>query len=195
MNRKFPDQMPEFIQEAIDSNTDLSESNSHRIESVLAVIGAATGECAPAPAMKGRLLAVVSTGQLRYAPFFSKICGLFDVNRDSVLHLFERSETDTEWQPGPHPSIQLLHLQGGAAVVGADVGLVRMPSGFIWPSHRHLGDERVLILQGGYDDDAGKTYRAGDIHEMASGTVHGFVVHADRPLLLAVVLFNGIEMV
>jgi quercetin dioxygenase-like cupin family protein len=195
VNHKFPDHIPEFIQEAIQANTDLSEGSPHRIERVLASIGAASGQCAPAPALKGRLIAAVSAGTLRYAPFFGKICGLFDVDRAAVLRLFERSESDTEWQPGPHPSIQLLHLEGGAAVTRADVGLVKMPAGFGWPSHRHLGEERVLILEGGYDDDAGNTYRAGDIHEMAAGTVHSFAVHADKPLLMAVVLFNGIEMV
>jgi hypothetical protein len=141
------------------------------------------------------LLSSATTGVLRYAPFFEKVGTLFDVERPGVARMFEKAQRADEWTPGPHPSIALLHLESGAAVAGADVGFVRMPAGFFWPRHRHLGRESVLILEGGYDDSDGKCYRAGDLHEMHPGTAHAFTVFKSSPLLLAVLLYEGIEMV
>jgi anti-sigma factor ChrR (cupin superfamily) len=86
-------------------------------------------------------------------------------------------------------------LQGGPRVSGADNGLVRIAAGAAFPPHRHLGCERVLVLQGGYrDEPSGQIYRAGDWHEMEAGSSHTYVALPDRDLLLAVSLVGGVDV-
>jgi anti-sigma factor ChrR (cupin superfamily) len=48
-----------------------------------------------------------------------------------------------------------VHLVGGSATAGADVGFVRITAGTTFPPHRHLGEEHVLVLQGSYQDSDG----------------------------------------
>ncbi len=195
MTSTSPYDVPDFVREALDQGDEAPSPNSAEIEDVLASLAAVSGACAPQPKLRERLLSEVGNGAMQYAPFFAKLGKLFDARRDSIVDICERSLHEAQWEPGPHPSISLLHVQGGSGVAGADVGLVRMPADFAWPNHRHLGEERALILEGSYLDQTGVLYRAGDFHEMDTGTEHSFVVQAGRPLLMAVVLFNGIEMV
>ena len=59
--------------------------------------------------------------------------------------------------------------------------------GASFPAHRHRGDERVLLLEGGYVDDSGTEYGPGDLHEMPKGSSHGFRVLPDEPCVAAAV--------
>jgi anti-sigma factor ChrR (cupin superfamily) len=64
---------------------------------------------------------------------------------------------------------------------------VRLAAGLRFPVHRHKGEEKLLILEGSYTDSTGTVYRSGDLHEMAEGTEHGFVVDDKEPCIAAVV--------
>ena len=54
-------------------------------------------------------------------------------------------------------------------------------------SRRHPGPEISFVLEGSYTDSAGRFVGPGDVHEMAAGTRHAFVVGNDGPCILAVV--------
>ena len=194
MTFKSPNDVPEFIRDALDGG-DALDANSPAIESLLADVAAASGTTAPSASAKSRLLGGVNAGALRYAPFFAKLGDLFDLSRESVIAVCERSLSGENWEDGPHPAVKLLHLQGGPRVAGADVGLVTMPSEFPWANHRHLGEERVLLIEGSYLDIAGKVYRPGDFHEMPANSQHSFHVQPGSRLVIAIVLFGGFEIV
>jgi quercetin dioxygenase-like cupin family protein len=163
-------------------------------EALAETLAESLGPEAPPPALKGRLLAAATTGPMRHAPFFDELARLFDLGVDAVVRILESAGSESRWEPGPHPAIRLFHLEPGPALAGADAGFVRMPASFEWPSHRHTGTERVLILEGAYRETGGRIYRAGDIHEMGPNTEHGFTVLPDSPLLLALVLYGEIQM-
>jgi anti-sigma factor ChrR (cupin superfamily) len=79
--------------------------------------------------------------------------------------------------------------QSGDAVV-----LVRMDPGCEYPRHRHVGDEEVFVLQGGFRDAAGE-YLAGAFHRFPAGSVHAPVaLPGELPCVLFAVARGGIEL-
>ncbi len=153
------------------------------------------GAVEPPQLLRQKLLGSVQRPRLRYAPLFGKLSQLFDLGDLDLAALFERAAIETEWVVTPIPGVSLLHLQGGPRVAHADNGLVRLAPGARFPVHRHLGGERVLVLEGGYKDDhSGQEYLPGDWHEMGEGTVHAYTALPDRDLLFAVSLMNGVDV-
>ena len=186
MNRRHPSQLPELLLEA-DPNDDprLAEALSDLVPPTKA----------PPQLLRERLLATVARPRLRYAPLFGKLSELFDLDDTALAALFERAVTPTAWTPAPIPGTRLMHLQGGPRVAGADNGLVRLAPGARFPSHRHLGLERVLVLDGGYrDEQDGRLYLPGDWHEMQPGTSHAYTALAERELLFAVSVVAGVDV-
>jgi putative transcriptional regulator len=191
MNRKVEDLVPEFVREAF-AESALTESELRKVTEVATLLGR-VGMSEPRPSGISRLMGAALDGSMRYAPFFDKLAALFDLGVDEVARIMTRSLSDAAWVPGPSPGVRLFHLEGGPAVAAADVGLVRMDAGLVWPHHRHHGVERALILEGGYRESTGRVFVAGDLHEMQATTEHDFKVLDERPLLLAVVLTGKIE--
>ena len=70
----------------------------------------------------------------------------------------------TEIQPGVRAHV--VHEGDGVRKV-----LIWAKPGAIYPPHRHLGEEEILVLQGGLRDHRGE-YRPGDILRSATGSVH-----------------------
>ena len=134
-----------------------------------------------------RLLSDVSEPPLRYAPFFDALASLWDLGEDEVRAELTRSKDREEWRFTALPGIRLFDVRGGPATAGADVRLVSLAPGFRFPVHRHKGHEKLLVLEGSYTDSSGTVYRSGDLHEMAEGTEHGFVVDEKEPCIAAVV--------
>ena len=186
MNRRYPPDLPELLLEAgpID-DPGLAEALSALVPPAKA----------PPQLLRERLLATVARPRLRYAPLFGQLSELFDLDDTALAALFERAATPTAWVALPIAGTQLMHLQGGPRVAAADNGLVRLEAGARFPWHRHLGLERVLVLDGGYrDEQDGRLYLPGDWHEMQAGTSHAYAALADSELLLAVSVVAGVDV-
>jgi quercetin dioxygenase-like cupin family protein len=153
------------------------------------------GASAPPQLLRERLLASVARPRLRYAPLFGALYELFDLGDSALADLFERAAEPRAWTPSPLPSTELLHLQGGPRVAPADNGLVRIQAGARFPTHRHLGPERVLVLAGSYrDEPSGRVFGPGDWHEMPTGSSHAYVALPEHTLLLAVSVLGGVDV-
>jgi quercetin dioxygenase-like cupin family protein len=149
----------------------------------------------PPGALRARLLAEIATPRRRFAPLFPALSELFDLADVPLAELFERAADATHWADAPVPHVRLLHLQGGPRVASCDNGLVRIAAGARFPRHRHLGAERVLVLEGSYrDEQSGRVYAPGDLHEMPAGSEHSYVVLPERELLTAVSLVAGVDV-
>ena len=149
----------------------------------------------PPQLLRERLLATVARPRLRFAPLFGVLSELFDLGDADLAGIFERAATPGAWTVTPIEGTELLHLTGGPRVLHADNGLVRVRAGQRFPQHRHLGLERVLVLDGGYrDEPSGKIYLAGDFHEMPEGSSHTYVALPERPLLFAVSVVCGVDV-
>jgi anti-sigma factor ChrR (cupin superfamily) len=68
---------------------------------------------------------------------------------------------------------------------GRRAGLFRLAPGVHFPHHRHLGDERLRVLQGSCTDSSGLVLGPGDELSSAGGTAHALISHRGPPLLLA----------
>ena len=93
------------------------------------------------------------------------------------LRLDEGAELPWRSTRWPGVSWLPLHLddpEGGAGRDGRRPGatvLIRMEPGRAYAAHRHVGSEDVLVLAGGYTDEAGE-YRAGEHVHYAPGSAH-----------------------
>ena len=148
----------------------------------------------PSSALRGRLMASAASPGLRWAPLFGKLGALFDLGDAALTQVAERAALPSEWQPGPLPTVSLLHLQGGPAIASADAGLVRVEAGIHFPEHRHLGEERTLIIEGEARESSGIVRKPGDSLSMAAGSSHSFEVVSAKPLVYALVLYGGVEI-
>jgi quercetin dioxygenase-like cupin family protein len=187
MKRREELELPEFAREAVDGGAD------PRLLDVLAELGPLGAT--PSAGLRARLLAEIATPRRRFAPLYDALSDLFDLGDEALAALFERAASPSEWSLATVPLVRLLHLTGGPRVAVADNGLVRLAAGGRFPTHRHLGQERVLVLEGGYkDEQSGRVYLPGDLHEMPAGSTHAYVALPERELLLAVSVVSGVEV-
>jgi hypothetical protein len=165
----------------------LREAEAERVVAAFAL-----GVAPVAPPAQGldRLLAAVANPWVQMLEAFAQ---LVDLPRDHAERLLNRAERGLDWGPGPLPGMALVHLAGGPATAGADVGIVRLPPDFVFPPHTHLGPEAVLILEGDYEDSAGYVLAGGQGERREPGTPHHFRV-GPRGVVFAVVHREGIEV-
>lgn len=183
-------ELPEF---ALESTT----SHTERLQLAEFFAELALPERDPTILARGRarLLATVSQSEERFSPLFHKLSRFFDLSAEALRAIFARAADESAWEAGPVPWVSLFHFQGGPAVAGLDTGFVRFKKGMPFPTHRHLGEERVLILEGGYFDHEQRWYGPGDIHDMSEGTQHALHMNPDRDVLIAVAMAGQIEIV
>ena len=193
MSERTPSiELPEFAADQANSDAERRE-----LADLFATLSELAPPADPAALTRGRarLLAAISDSSERFAPLFGKLSEFFDLGADALREQFQRAAVDSEWEPGPLPWVSLFHFVGGPRVAGLDTGFVRIKRGMPFPPHRHGGTERVLILEGGYHDDAERFWGPGELHVMTEGTEHSLRMIADRDVLLAVILTADIEVV
>jgi len=177
--------LPELMGEA-------GESNARLVDALNALCPPPK---APPQLLRERLLATAVRPRLRFAPLFGALSELFELGDSDLAGIFERAADERAWIKSPVPGAQLLHFSAGPRAAGADNGLLRLRAGARFPTHRHLGAERVLVLDGGYrDEQSGQIYRAGDVHEMPEGSSHAYTALPERELLFAVSLVGGVDV-
>ena len=139
-------------------------------EAVVADLGQAAPEAEPPAGVRERLLALVAGGGT-------------NVRGESPGFLVVRAG-EGEWRPTGDPgvSFKLLYADQGAGTVTT---LVRMEPGSRIRSHRHLGVEQCLVLEGDVRSGAvGMT--AGDFNCSMPGSVHEELISDGGALLLLV---------
>jgi quercetin dioxygenase-like cupin family protein len=163
--------------------------DEHRVDLELAVRLPELLDADPAALASGRarLLATVGKPPLRYAPFFERVSTLWDLPDAAVSDVFAKLKESSAWQRTALPGVKVLPVTGGPRTEGAETFLVRFAPGTRFPRHRHPGPEALLVLEGSYTDDDGRRVGPGDLHEMAPGTEHGFVVAKTEPCIGAAV--------
>lgn len=111
------------------------------------------------------------------------------------------------WRSTRYEGIEWLDLVGsqdgeqeGADSEASQTVLIRMAPGCGYPRHRHMGPEDVLVLAGGYRDDDGRTFEAGQFVRYPSGSEHTPVAlesppGSSEPCILFAVAHHGTELV
>lgn len=149
---------------------------------------------APPSALKDRLMksAAAATPSERFDAFVERIAQLTDLAKDKAAALLDALDDAARWVGGGTDTA-IFHVDGGARVANAIVGFVRLREGTQFIEHEHVGDEVMLILQGGLVMN-GVTYRAGDEVRSKGGTSHTFVAAPGPDLLYLGVIDGGMKI-
>jgi quercetin dioxygenase-like cupin family protein len=168
--------LPAFLEEAL-AEEPLDSSPVERLPELF--------DGAPPSAGLSRLMRAVEEPPLRYAPFIGRLSGFWDLPEDAVERVLESSRSPGAWTKVPIPGVRVIELAGGPRTTGLVSRLVRFEASVRFPKHRHPGYEAVFVLEGSYTDSHGTVVGPGDLHEMQTGTEHGFVVGASGPCIAA----------
>ena len=148
-----------------------------------------------APALRDRLLAQGIAGP-RFARYASTVAELLDLDEAAAEKLLEGLDDGQSWGPGLIPGMEQYDVTGGPAVSNAITGFLRLEAGLHFPEHKHLGDEKVLVIQGHFVDGvSGESFGPGDVVPMTAGSAHSFdVVDGGTDLVLLTVVHRGVEI-
>lgn len=139
---------------------------------------------APPPALRVRLLAAVAGPVSAHA---GALAAMFERPEPELRALLQAIERGTlAWSPA-FPGVEHHAVVVAGRGGGRDCGLFRVAPGVLFPHHRHVGEERMRILQGSCSDDLGVVLGPGDEHSFAAGTAHTLRTHEGPPLVLAYV--------
>ena len=180
--------LPQFIREALEAEP---AEEPGALGALLSLEGALASERAPLPSPSSslieRLELTLSEPPHRYAPFFSQAAQLFDLPEEALIAQLARLRDPHAWTFAGLPGIAKVRIQAGPALRDAETLLVRFNPGVRFPLHRHTGVERVLVLEGSYEDSNGLLHRAGELREWPSGTEHSFRVGDEICIFASVV--------
>lgn len=127
--------------------------------------------------------------------FAAQAAAMLDLDEAAAKPLLDAAALPASYTPSPFPGVRLYHIEGGPAVRDAITGFVRIEAGAAFPDHDHLGEERVLIVQGScVDTSNGKIFRAGDVAPGGPGGVHGVVARPGPDLVYLAVLAGGLKV-
>jgi putative transcriptional regulator len=192
--------LPEDERSAVDAAVASSPALKREVDALsegLAVGTEALPRVSPAPATRARLLETLG-GVDRFAPFFSRLCDLFDLPLAAIRAVLSRVDDVTvAWEPHlfgtPLAGIELTHFRAGPRLAGAAGGLVRLRPNVSFPRHQHRGDEVSMVLEGGLRE-GGRVHGPGALVERGRDTIHDFAATGERDLVV-IVLHRGIALV
>jgi quercetin dioxygenase-like cupin family protein len=174
----------DMISELLDAELDADARAE--LEHAASLLALSVSPIAAPPSLRARLLAEIA-GRERLAPFVDRVASLFDLATDRIRTIFELFDTPAGWTP-LYPGAAFHDLEGGPALGEATAGLVRIAAGLSFPHHKHIGEERVLVLQGAFIDSSGQRVEAGQLVIMPDASEHGFEVVSEQELLYVVVV-------
>lgn len=150
----------------------------------------------PSPQLRNRVLRSVDP-TTRFQGFVPRLAHLFDLGNDRIQKILVQADTAPAepWVFSGIPGVYFLHFDGGPRVASADCGLVHLEPGAVFPAHRHGGDEWSFILHGRQLEDDVSIFEPGDIVHKAPGSQHAFQPLGNEPLVFAVALHSGFELV
>jgi anti-sigma factor ChrR (cupin superfamily) len=102
-----------------------------------------------------------------------------------------RVEQPDAWAPFLIEGLEMIPVTAGPKCAGAIATLVRLQPGVRFPEHNHIGEETMLLLDGGFcETDGGEEAWRGDEMFRGDGTGHAFVALPGVPCIAAAVIFG-----
>jgi len=159
-----------------------------------ALVLAMADDCdAPSDALRTHLLSSLEQTH-RFDDLEAQVASLLDVDGEQAARFLLNIDQADAWSPGPVPGVDIFHVEGGPLVTDAVTGFVRLSAGTTFPEHEHLGDETVLVLQGGLIDSNGRQVTAGEAAPMSAGSKHAFRAAGSVPLIYLAVIQRGVRI-
>jgi quercetin dioxygenase-like cupin family protein len=180
-----PSSTPLFIREALDgADSDVLQREAAQVLEACAPMPAPAVPADPGVEVDAgaRLLSAVSSGSVRFAPFFDQLMALFQRDEPAIRQLLE----DGPWQRTGLRGVRVRDVPLGPGLKGCKGRLTLFDPGTRFPSHSHGGSERVLVILGSFKDTVnGEVCGPGDGQVMAVGTSHSFIVDPSGPCISA----------
>jgi anti-sigma factor ChrR (cupin superfamily) len=157
-------------------------------DDLLGELALACRQTTPSPAVRDRLMAsvdaLVRPGRLdRHA---AALGALFDVTVDKARMFLGWIDDPSRWAPVGLRGVDGITIPAGPAWSGADCRILKVAAGGRFPTHRHVGAEAALILDGeAWEQVGGEVMGAGYLLERPAGTSHELLV-GDEPCVFAV---------
>lgn len=181
--------LPATSDERSDFLAEASPNARGELEQGLELLAGGLSPVAPRVAAE-RLERAVSTLPLRYAPFYRRLAELWQLPEALVESELLRARNPGSWSTTPLPGLRTFAV--GTTDDVRRRRLLEFAPGASFPSHRHLGDEQVLVLEGSYADSSGREVKAGEHQQMAAGSEHALRILGDVRCVAAV-LEHGID--
>lgn len=143
-----------------------------------ATLGLGQGSAAPSPGLRSRLLSSLQATP-RYERFAAGVAQLLDLPVEHARRLLGHVDDPAVWS-ADLPGMSFFWLPHGPAREGCVCGFVRLDATAEHAPHEHLGQERVLILQGYVVDSRdGRRFGPGDLIENPPDSVHALTPDPD----------------
>ena len=176
-----------------DTSSMESDVENHIIDSVLAALVDDLSPIVPAEEQRLRLLHAIE-GRHRHAPFTGRVARMFDLDHAAATAALEAIVSPNAWLDGPLPGIRCAPIAVGPRCTGTMNMFIAADPGARFPIHEHLGEERVLVMQGAFREDDGSVARPGDLVVKAASSAHDFVVLDGPPCVCAYSIDFGFQL-
>jgi anti-sigma factor ChrR (cupin superfamily) len=158
-------------------------SELERWHEAIAAVGEAPAQVVPAADVRARLLASIEGS--RFERFAAQVAELFTVPLDAARAVLAKIDDAAAWRT-LMPGIDCIRVSGSSNPMQAQCAFVRIAPGTTFPWHRHVGEERSLVLHGGAHMSDGRDLQPGDTLVVDETVEHDFVVEGDDACIFAV---------
>lgn len=134
-----------------------------------------------------RLSGEISELPMRYAPFCRRLSAQTSLSEDQLLTELARARDPRAWLRTPFRGVRFLALPKPRETKRESFLIFAEPAAVI-PTHSHPGPEVALVLEGGYADDQGREFHAGDRDEAKAGETHSIRILPGGPCVTAISL-------
>lgn len=193
---EFDDLLPDYVFGRLTAEArarfELALAQSESLRAELAELEStvdALGE-APfrAPALLGRIELQLA-GPQRLFHLATDVAALFDVTVDAAQSMLTEVVRGVGFEEGLAPGVLIKPIAAGSSRDGAFTAFVRIEPGSTYPWHGHGGEEKVLVVEGGYRDSSGAEVWRGELDARQAGTEHSFTALEGPPCLCAAVSY------
>lgn len=165
------------------------------VRSILHGVAFSVPPAAPPPPLRARLFDSVDRLE-RFAPFAPRVAELLDRPPNRARQLLHTLSDAEAWASGPLRAMSFYPLNDelGPKRAGGAAMFARFDPGFVFPKHRHEGEETILVFEGPLADDAGVTYGAGEVVRSPEGSCHVVSVPPSSPEPCLCLVANAISI-
>ena len=170
-----------------------------RARDVFARVASRKDRSEPSDSLRERIMGDLEPGA-RFVDLIDQVCNVLDVDEETAGELFSAIDDESNWVPFPGHEIAFFYfpfaeIEPGESVEANFVSIIRVERGETFPEHRHVGRERIFMLQGTMVEDDGAVHQRGDYIDHENDTTHRFRVPDDSPALVGIVLVErGLEI-
>jgi anti-sigma factor ChrR (cupin superfamily) len=177
---------------------DRCRAEAEGLRSLLDGLALGVAPAATPPVLRDRLFASVDRLE-RFSSFAPRVSAVLDSPPGRVRLLLHSLSDVATWASGPLRRMRFKPLNDelGPARRGGAAMFACFDPGFVFPKHRHEGEETILVFEGPLTDDAGAAYGPGDELRSADGSCHVVSVPPSSPEPCLCLVANGtsIELV